>query len=119
MRLVIPPGTTVYLGRPAKPMDPAVTKELGGLIGSFAAVQEAHLPQCWVESIMQNAAQILVVVFADGCEKNQEALALELGVSRLLPRGSHLDIWFMTLSDPLLDAIRRAECRIFDRSLTD
>ena len=97
-----------------------MTKELGDLAGSFSAVQEAHLPQCWVKSLMQNAARILVVVFADGSEKIEEAArAVELGVSRILPRSSHLDVWFMTLSDPLLESVRRAQCKIFDRSLTN
>jgi hypothetical protein len=115
---LFPPGTTVYLGSPANPTDPAVTKELGDLAGSFSAVQEAHLPQCWVKSLMQNAARILVVVFADGSEKIEEA-ARAPGVSRILPRSSHLDVWFMTLSDPLLESVRRAQCKIFDRSLTN
>src|SRR5260370_41778724 len=120
MRLVIPAGTRVYLGSPARPMDPALTKELGDLVGSFAAVGEAHLPQCWVESLMQNAAQILVVVFADHSEKKEEAArAVGLGVSRLLPLRSHLDIWFMTSSDPLLDSVRRAKCKTFDCTLTN
>jgi hypothetical protein len=117
MRLCIPAGSTGYLGRPARPMDPSSTEAVVALIGSFAHVQEAHLPQCWFQAVMTEAAQVLVVVIGPESMTPVEAASrIEHGVSQLLPRGSHLDVWFMTADDPLLDAVRRAGSKIFERN---
>jgi hypothetical protein len=118
MKLVLPLGAAVHLGRPAKPMDASLVEALAALVGSFAEVQEAHLPQFWVPSIMSVATQVLAVAFSSQCgeiEIEEVARRIEKGVSGLLPRKAHLDIWCITPDNSLLDPIRSAGCKIFAR----
>jgi len=112
LRLLVPTGTAVYLGKPAKPLDSGLGAAIAGFIGSFPEVQEAHLPQCWAKGIMREAAQVLVVVLTAEASEPRAAQAIDSGVSRLLPRGTHLDVWLITSDHSLLGAVRKADCRI-------
>ena len=118
MRFYIPAGTGCHLGRPARPLDRQLVDALAALLGSFTEVEEAHLPQCWVQAIMNDPAQVLVVVFrSESAISGERANEIETGISMLLKRDSHLDVWFITPSDPLLDPVRRTGCKIFERGM--
>lgn len=112
-RFSVPTGSPVYLGAPAIPMDAEVVEALALMVAAHPEVQEAHLPQCWIQNVMPKAAQILVIVSefdATGAIKR-----LESEVSGILPKESHLDIWWVTADHSMLPAVRNAGCRIFER----
>jgi hypothetical protein len=82
--LTISKGTSVYLGRPAKPMPQEVSAAIGKMVDGIPAVREAYLPQCYVKAVVEPATQILVLVMDD--PGNQTVLdAVGEGLSRVLP----------------------------------
>jgi hypothetical protein len=120
VRLVIPPGTKVYLGRPAKPAGPELVDLLKDLVAGFAEIREAHLPQCWVEGVMPQPAQILVVVLSDQSHNSDDfAPKVERKISALLPKGFHLDLWIIHQHEQLLRAVRDARCLIWKNREND
>jgi hypothetical protein len=103
--LTIPKDTSVYLGRPAKPMPQPLSDAIGEMIRSIAGIREAYLPQCYVKAIVEPPAQILVLVLDDVAD--QSVLdSVGQGLSRVLPQGMHLDVWPLTDGHSLLDTIR-------------
>ena len=109
--LTIPKDTSVYLGRPAKPMPQPLSDAIGKMILSIAGIREAYLPQCYVKSIVEPPAQILVLVLDDVAD--QSVLdSVGQGLSRVLPQGMHLDVWPLTDGHSLLDTIRGTRMHI-------
>ena len=116
MQLTIPAGTGVLLGAPAQPMDSSLIRSLTSLVASFPGVQEAHLPQCWVQSTMREPAQVLVMVFSAHSEETAEVVRrMETALCPLLSRNRHLDVWFMAPGDSLLEAVRNTGCKIYEK----
>lgn len=112
MNFNIPTGAKIYLGAPAKPLDRALVLRIAKLVASFPTVIEAHLPQCWVEDLMPNPAQILVLVLASDEGTPELTDAVGQGLLRFLPKSSHLDVWPLSINDDLIPAVRRAGCKI-------
>jgi hypothetical protein len=108
----IPKGAKIYLGAPAKPLDDELVLRIAELAASFPTVVEAHLPQCWVENVMPNAAQILVLVLATDEGAPELANAVGEGISGLLPSGAHMDVWKLSVDHELMPAVRKAGCGI-------
>jgi len=109
--LTIPKDTSVYLGRPAKPMPQLLSDAIGEMIRSIAGIREAYLPQCYVKDIVEPPAQILVLVLDDVAD--QSVLdSVGQGLSRVLPQGMHLDVWPLTDGHSLLDTIRGTRMHI-------
>jgi hypothetical protein len=109
--LTIPKDTSVYLGRPAKPMPQPLSDAIGEMIRSIAGIREAYLPQCYVKAIVEPPAQILVLVLDDVAD--QSVLdSVGQGLSRVLPQGMHLDVWPLTDGHSLLDTIRGTRMHI-------
>lgn len=112
--LRVPAGSEVYLGAPAKPMDPGIFAALGELVDSVPEVIEAHLPQTFVPGVMAAPAQVLVISTLD--PDRQLALGkIGPGLGRVLPAGQSIDVWPLNPSDKLLVAVRGANCRIGQR----
>jgi hypothetical protein len=90
--LTIPKDTSVYLGRPAKPMPQALSDAIGEMVRGIDGIREAYLPQCYVKAIVEPPAQILVLVLDDVAD--QSVLdSVGQGLARVLPKGVHLDVW--------------------------
>jgi len=106
----IPEGAKIYLG--AKPLDEALVLRIAELVASFPTVLEAHLPQCWVENVMPNPAQILVLVLASDEGASEITDAVGHGLLRFLPESSHLDLWPLSINHDLIPAVRKAGCGI-------
>jgi hypothetical protein len=113
-RFTVRAGSAVYLGAPAVPMDSGLANEIASMVAACPEIVEAHLPQCWVKNVMPQAAQILVIVL-ETPESAHTVRRLESEVSGILPKDSHLDIWSMTLGHSMLEAVRNAKCKIFER----
>lgn len=64
-------------------------------------------------TVMKDAAQVLVVVFAEDAGDHSETEDLiKTAVGRLCPPKSHLDIWFIRPGHSMLNAVRNTNCRI-------
>jgi hypothetical protein len=113
VNFTIPKGSTVYLGAPAKPLDQSIILKISELVAALPSVLEAHLPQCWIEKLMPGPAQILVLVVATEEGVPELIAAVGQGLGRLLPRGNHMDIWPLLISNNLIGAVRGAGCQIF------
>jgi hypothetical protein len=110
--LTIPKDTSVYLGGPAKPMPQALSNAIGEMIRNIAGVREAYLPQCYVKSIVEPPAQILVLVLDDASDHQSVLNSVGEGLSRVLPQGVHLDVWPLSDGNSLLDTVRGTKTNI-------
>lgn len=112
LNLNIPLGTTIYLGAPAKPMEPGVVRRIVALMATVENLLEAHLPQCWIPDLMPVPAVVLMLIVND--KWTADAInAVGAGLSRILPAKVHLDVWPLASSNALVPKVRGANCRIF------
>jgi hypothetical protein len=112
MPMEIPAGVGVYIGGPAKAIDPSLVKSLRDLVASCPDVSEAHIPHVWVQHYMAQPAQVLVLVVEDA--HRSESIKRQIGedLRRALPAGTHLDFWVLSPDNSLLPAIRGTGCRL-------
>ncbi len=110
--LTIPKDTTVYLGRPAKPMPQELADAIGEMVRGIPGIREAHLPHCYVKGIVEPPTQILVLVFDDAADQQGVLDAVGQGLSRVLPQGAHLDVWPLSEGDILLSDVRNTKMSI-------
>jgi hypothetical protein len=110
--LKIPAGTTILIGSPAQPMKKTLSSAIGKLTGSIDKILEAHLPQMFAIGVMEEPAQVLVLVLTDQADFPgiNEQLATDL--PNILPKGMHLDVWPISLEHQLLDDIRGSDCQL-------
>jgi hypothetical protein len=113
MRTLWPrPGSPILIGAPARPVHQELAKAISSLCRSLPGIGEAHLPQCFLLGVMMGPAQVLVIVYTQGSDLTSIQRGLTLGLSRILPPGSDLDIWPIPYGHDLLDDIRSTGCRI-------
>lgn len=111
-QLRVPAGTSLLLGAPANPMEEELSRAIGQLTGSIEGILEAHLPQLFAVGVMEEPAQVLVLVLAREADLTKITEELGRGLSDLLPRGMHLDIWPIPVGHEMLDNVREAGCQI-------
>lgn len=109
--LTIPKDTSVFLGRPAKPMPQQLSDAIGEMVRGIVGIREAYLPQCYVKDIVEPPAQIMVLVL-DNADDQTVLDAVGQGLSRVLPQGVHLDVWPLSDGHSLLDTIRGTRMQI-------
>ena len=113
-RIRVPAGSEVFLGAPAKPMEPEIVAAIGRLLDGVPEIIEAHLPQVFVSGVMQAPAQVLVIVTVD--PDVQRALdKVGAGLGRILPSGRSIDVWPVSPMDKMLPTVRGAGCRVGQR----
>ena len=110
--LTISAGSAILLGRPAKPMSQTLSDAIGAMIRGITGIREAYLPQCYVKSVVEPPAQVLVVVLDDGADRQSVLDAVGQGLTRVLPQGQHLDVLPMTSGDGLLSTVRGTRTHI-------
>jgi len=110
----VPAGSEVFLGAPAKPMEPEIVAAIRRLVDSAPEVIEAHLPQVFVPRAMQAPAQVLVIVVADS-DSQGAVEKLGSGLGRIVPPGRSIDVWPLSPGDRLLPTIRAAGCGLSRR----
>lgn len=111
-RLNIPAGTHVLVGRAATPIAGPLVDSIAEMLLAIPSVTEAHLPQCFARGVIERPAQVLVLVLASHVDCDQAFNAVDCGLARILPRGTHLDVWPVDLGHELLPAVRAAGCRV-------
>lgn len=109
-QLNIPTGTTVRIGRPARPIAPALVTAIANAVGTVPGVIEAHLPLCHVPSMSPAPAQVLVLVLGDHYQPEDAMRQLRPLLHPILPPGIVLDVWPLDARHTLLPAIRGADC---------
>jgi hypothetical protein len=110
--LTISAGSAILLGRPAKPMPQGLSDAIGAMVRGISGVREAYLPQCFVKSVVEPPAQVLVVVLDDAADCQRVLDAIGQGLTRVLPQGQHLDVWPMTSSNGFLSTVRGTRTHI-------
>jgi hypothetical protein len=110
--LTVSAGSAMVLGRPARPMPQGLSDAIGVMVRGITGIREAYLPQCFVKSVVEPPAQVLVVVLDDGADRQIVLDAVAQGLSRVLPQGQHLDVLPMTSNDGLLSTVRGTRMHI-------
>jgi hypothetical protein len=108
----IPKGSAVMLGRPAQPMPQALSEAIGGIVRGIAGIREAYLPQCYLAAVVEPPAQILVLVLDNTTDPRNVLDAVGQALNRVLPQGTHLDVWPMTDRNSLLSIVRGTRTHI-------
>lgn len=93
-------------------MPQTLSDKIGAMVRGITGIREAYLPQCFVKSVVEPPAQVLVVVLDDGVDRQSVLDAVGLGLTRVLPQGQHLDVLPMTISDGLLSTVRETRTHI-------
>jgi hypothetical protein len=110
--LRIPAGVSLLIGAPAKPMSQEISTAIGKLAESIDGVVEAHLPQMFAIGVMEEPAQVLVVVISESSSLGNIIDQLSVGLIDILPDGVHLDILPLGGSSTLINDIQGTGCRI-------
>jgi len=100
----IPAGTTVYMGRPAKPIPKQILNAIGAGLGEIPDILEAHLPMVYIKGMIDPPSQILFVVVQEGRPSPQAKI--EEVVRQALAANSYLDIMELHAASPQLRTIR-------------
>ncbi|MBN1671619.1 MAG: hypothetical protein JXR37_11325 [Kiritimatiellae bacterium] len=106
----MPPGTSVLVGSPERPMSRALVRAIGRLAAQTDGIQEAHLPQCFALGVMNAPEQVLVVVLRPEADENAVLGALGRGLAAILPPGRQLHVWPLPPDSEFLADIRAAGC---------
>lgn len=110
--LKMPAGTSVFIGAPARPMEALLSIAIGKLTESIDGILEAHLPQLFAPGVMTEPAQVLVIVVRNDADLKTVNEKVGSGLSVLLPKGMHLDIWPIPIGHAMLEDVRRSGCLI-------
>lgn len=116
LRLNIPAGAQLLLGAPAQPMPSEQADALAATVAAMDGVSEAHLPQCFVPGVMKQPAQVLVMVVEPPADPDRVCASIGQALNAVLPQVEHLDLLPLEPGSSLLDAVRRAGCRIYSAS---
>ena len=111
-KMNIPAGTSLIIGPPAIPMEESLSTAIGKLTESIEGILEAHLPQMFIIGVMEEPAQVLVIVRDDNADHAVIAEQLGLGLKQILPRGMHLDVWPISVGHAMLKSVRETGCKI-------
>jgi hypothetical protein len=106
----LPAGTSVYVGAPAKPLDPEISEGIGIALRRIPGICEAHLPQMYIKDVVDPPEQVLIVVSEDRVATMLTGMGEAL--SRALPDGLSLTVFELSQDDPTLTAVRNAGCEL-------
>jgi hypothetical protein len=105
-------GTQILIGAPARPMPSAQSAAIADMLAKVPGVVEAHLPQVYAPGVMNEPAQVLVVVLRPGVDTEATLHAINCDLARLLTEDSHLDIFPVASDSGILRDVRAVGCRI-------
>ena len=88
---VISAGTTILFGEPASPMSQVWVDAIGQVVSQVPAIEEAYLPQCFIEGDT-DARQVLVVGVRSKQEIPSAMHTLMEKMKLLLGEGQFIDI---------------------------
>jgi hypothetical protein len=79
-------GTRVFLGAPANPMPQEAVDFLYKLVSEEPGITEAHIPQCYIPTMMAKPRQVLFIICSSrsGVEQFVSSLTKHLSSAILL-----------------------------------
>jgi len=104
-------GTTVLIGRPAKPFEKKVSDELLRIALQLEVAMEVHIPQCFAVGVMEQPEQICVIVVKD--ENIKETALAE--ITRYIRESKIIQeilVWILPMNSDFLSDIRAAKCQL-------
>ena len=108
----IPGGSQIFLGAPADPMDVNLSAAIAREVEAIDSVSEAHLPQAYVEGVIDPPTQIVVVVVEREEQLDRTVAETGRAINSILPAGRHLDVLPLLPDSGLLQSVRDADCAI-------
>ena len=108
----IPAGTTIQMGKSAKPMAEAVLWEMSAGLGRIEEIAEAHLPLCYAPGAMQKPAFVLILGVKPNANLDITRLAVAELLRHVLPQGAQMDFWPLPEEHQLLKVARTAGCEL-------
>ena len=109
-------GSQVFVGAPAHPMPAEHVHRLSALLSELAAVEEAHLPQCYIPGQIDPPAQVLMVVLTASADVASTMETITARLNGILPEGAHLDVLPLSRQHQLLPSVRKAGCVLVTRT---
>ena len=92
-------------------MPQSLSDSIGEMVRGIVGIREAYLPQCYVKTIVEPPAQILVLVLDDAADHQSVLDSVGQGLTHVLPQGMHLDVWPLSQGG-LLDTVRSTRMSI-------
>lgn len=111
----IPLGSRVFLGAPVNSILQEAVDLLRNLVAKESGVIEAHIPQCYIPTIMTEPRQVLFVICSSrsSAEQSVSSITHHLAKSTLLCE--MVDIFPLTITHELVGAVRNANCQIYQQ----
>ena len=116
--LKIPTGSRVFLGAPAKAMSQEAVELLRNFISEELGIIEAHIPQCYIPTLMSEPRQVLFIICSTHNSAEQSASLLIKYISEKTLLNGIVDIFPLTVSHELVDTVKGAGCQIYSRKMT-
>jgi hypothetical protein len=92
-----------------------VSSALGKMVANFPEVVEAHLPYCFIQGLMDEPSQIMVIVLASAADFQTIAGPMTRRLSGITPSEKPILILPLTCSSPVVESVRRVGCEVFRR----
>lgn len=110
--LDVPKGHELLIGAPSKPMPVDSVNLILKCVRGFQEIEEVHLPQVFIEGVMDAPRQVLVILIEnlDSCSDVLGRLSTLL--ESVIPNDEHLDVWPIANESSLARAIRNANCQV-------
>jgi hypothetical protein len=108
----VPAGEPIYIGAPAKPIEPERSSAIARACASIATIKEAHLPLIFVKSLQSEPRQVLVIVLEREADRGPTMKMLIDSLSALAVGRPFIDVWPLLESNSLLPSVRKAGVQI-------
>ena len=109
----IPSGSRFFIGVPTNPMSQEAADLLRKLVSDEVGITEAHIPQCYIPTLMSEPRQVLFVICPSRDRAEQAVSSLMRHLTKAIFMGKIVDIFPLTAEHELVDAIRNAGCQIY------
>lgn len=109
----IPAGSRVFLGAPANSISQEAVDLLRNLVSEESGVIEAHIPQCYIPTMMTEPRQVLFIVCSSHSSAERSVSSLTKHLAEAVLLGGMVDIFPLTVTHELVDTVRGAGCQIY------
>lgn len=111
----IPAGSRVFLGAPANSISKESADLLRTLVSEEPAVIEAHIPQCYVPTMMTAPRQVLFIICSCHADAERSVSSLSKHFAEAVLPGGMIDIFPLTVKHELVNSVRGAGCQIYQQ----
>lgn len=105
-------GTNILVGQPARPATKKLRRQISKVIGDVDSIREAHMPDVTIVGSSEGVRRVLILVFDDAAAISRVMNAIDPELEQLSAGRDGFDVWAITSSNKLIDAIRDANCVI-------